>query len=59
MAADPKLTSVEKAKVAYLTGRMCKRSIAGEQVDLSDLQCKVDHILDRARERAVRGNSSK
>ncbi|MFF0622948.1 DUF6257 family protein [Streptomyces sp. NPDC004296] len=50
--ADPKLTAAEKAKVAVLTARMCKRSLAGEGVDLSDLERGIDRILDGAAERA-------
>ncbi|MBW1601784.1 hypothetical protein JJV70_06595 [Streptomyces sp. JJ66] len=53
MADDPKLTPAEKAKVAVLVGRMCKRSIAGDHVYLTDLQRKVDRILDRARQRGT------
>ena len=49
---DPPLTVGEAAKLLYLTGRMAKRGIAGEDVDLSDLQTKFDRILDGARERA-------
>ncbi|MER7152334.1 DUF6257 family protein [Streptomyces lydicus] len=52
MAQEPPLTAAEKAKVALLTARMCKRSLAGEHVDLGDLQRKVDRILDDATKRA-------
>ncbi|MFD9815029.1 DUF6257 family protein [Streptomyces sp. NPDC059080] len=48
---DPKLTAGEKAKVTVLVARMCKRDLAGEGVDQSDLERRVDHILDGARER--------
>lgn len=49
---DPPLTAGEAAQVAWLTGRMAKRSIAGEDVDQSDLLRKLDRILDGARKRA-------
>ncbi|MFF8900592.1 DUF6257 family protein [Streptomyces lydicus] len=52
MAPEPPLTAAEKAKVALLTARMCKRSLAGENVHLGDLQRKVDRILDDATQRA-------
>ncbi|MER7164251.1 DUF6257 family protein [Streptomyces lydicus] len=52
MAQEPPLTAAEKAKVALLTARMCKRSLAGENVHLGDLQRKVDRILDDATKRA-------
>jgi hypothetical protein len=48
---DPELTGREAAKVAWLIGRMAKRGIAGEDVDQSDLQRKLDRVLDGARER--------
>ncbi|WP_335982439.1 DUF6257 family protein [Streptomyces sp. CA2R106] len=49
---DPPLTGAEAAKVAWLIARMTKRGLAGEQVDQSDLQKKLDRILDGARKRA-------
>ncbi|WP_225846973.1 DUF6257 family protein [Streptomyces sp. HPF1205] len=49
---DPPLTAGEAARVALLLGRMAKRNIAGEEVDLRDLQRKVDRILAAARKRA-------
>ena len=49
---DPPLTAWESAQLAGLTARMAKRSIAGEDVDQSDLQRKFDRILDGARKRA-------
>lgn len=52
MAQEPPLTAAEKAKVALLTARMCKRSLAGEDVHLGDLQRRVDRILDGAAKRA-------
>ncbi|WP_327290115.1 DUF6257 family protein [Streptomyces sp. NBC_01198] len=49
---DPPLTAGEAAKVGWYIARMAKRAIAGEDVDLSDLQAKVDRIIDGARKRA-------
>ncbi|MEK2475695.1 DUF6257 family protein [Streptomyces noursei] len=49
---QPPLTAAEKVKIAGLTARMCKRSLAGENVHLADLQRKVDRILDDAAKRA-------
>ena len=49
---DPPLTVWEATKVTGLVARMAKRNIAGEDVDLADLQNKVDRILKGARERA-------
>ncbi|MFC9742931.1 DUF6257 family protein [Streptomyces noursei] len=51
---QPPLTAAEKVKIAGLTARMCKRSLAGEDVHLGDLQRKVDRILDGAAERHER-----
>ncbi|MGA5220990.1 DUF6257 family protein [Streptomyces cinereoruber] len=48
----PKLTAREHAQVAWCVARMAKRSVAGEQVDRSDLERKVDRILEGARKRA-------
>ncbi|GGR37866.1 hypothetical protein GCM10010497_45930 [Streptomyces cinereoruber] len=48
----PKLTAREHAQVAWCVARMAKRSVAGEHVDRSDLERKVDGILDGARKRA-------
>jgi hypothetical protein len=53
---DPPLTAGEAARVAWLIGRMAKRGLAGEEVDLSDLQRKLDRILDGARKRADQAN---
>ena len=49
---DPPLTAGEAAKLAWLTARMAKRGLAGEAVDLSDLQKKFDTIISKARTRA-------
>jgi hypothetical protein len=48
----PKLTPTEQAKVAWCVARMAKRCIAGEHVDRSDLERRVDRIIDGARKRA-------
>ncbi|MFI1160215.1 DUF6257 family protein [Streptomyces sioyaensis] len=48
---EPKLTAGEKARIAVLVGRMCKRDLAGPNVHQGDLQRKVDRIIDGARER--------
>jgi hypothetical protein len=53
---DPPLTAGEAARVAWLIGRMAKRGLAGEEVDLSDLQRKLDRILDGAHKRADQAN---
>jgi 2-methylcitrate dehydratase PrpD len=52
---DPPLTAGEATKLAWLTARMAKRGLAGEAVDLSDLQKKFDAIIDKARTRAEQG----
>ncbi|WP_411142553.1 DUF6257 family protein [Streptomyces sp. x-80] len=52
MAQTPPLTVGEKARIAGLTARMCKRHLAGENVDQSDLERRIDRILDGARKRA-------
>jgi Family of unknown function (DUF6257) len=49
---DPPLTGWEAARIAGLTARMAKRSIAGPDVDLRDLQNSIDRILHGARKRA-------
>jgi Family of unknown function (DUF6257) len=54
---DPPLTGREAAKVTWLIARMAKRGIAGDDVDLTDLQAKCDRILNKARERANRQDS--
>lgn len=48
---EPRLTTREKAKVTWYVARMCKRHIAGEGAEQSDLEAKVDRVIDRARER--------
>ncbi|MFI5803572.1 DUF6257 family protein [Streptomyces sp. NPDC051561] len=51
---EPRLTSGEKARIAVLVGRMCKREIAGPDVYQGDLERKVDRIIDGAARRAER-----
>ncbi|MFF7230040.1 DUF6257 family protein [Streptomyces sioyaensis] len=49
--ADPKLTAGEKARIAGLVARMCKRHVASPNVHQRDLERRVNRILDGARER--------
>ncbi|MGM9335614.1 DUF6257 family protein [Streptomyces murinus] len=56
---EPRLTVGEKTQIAWYVARMAKRGIAddrqvGGRVDQSDLQRKVDRVLDQAREREER-----
>ncbi|MFH8805493.1 DUF6257 family protein [Streptomyces sp. NPDC017936] len=44
-------TTAEKARVAALTARMAKRGLAGDSVDISDLQRRIERIEDQARRR--------
>jgi hypothetical protein len=48
---EPKLNALDKAQIAALMTRMCKRQIAGEHVYIGDLQKKVDRVIDRASKR--------
>lgn len=48
-------TGTEKARIALLTARMGWRGLAGPEVDLSDLQRRVERIENRA-ERRKNGN---
>ena len=41
----------EKARITALVARMGKRGLAGEGVDIRDLQRKVERIEDQARRR--------
>ncbi|WP_202527061.1 DUF6257 family protein [Streptomyces sp. SID5770] len=50
----PKLTAREHAQVAWAVARMAKRCVAGEQVDRSDLERKVERILEGARKREAK-----
>jgi hypothetical protein len=54
---EPRLTSGEKAKVAYYVARMCKRGLAGETVYQADLERKVERVIDGARKREERATS--
>ncbi|MFE4373281.1 DUF6257 family protein [Streptomyces sp. NPDC056835] len=51
---EPKLTVGEKARVAVLVVRMTKRCAVSEDIDRSDLERKVDRIIDGARRREER-----
>ena len=51
----PKLTAGEHARIAWNVARMCKRSMAGENVHQADLERKVDRIIDKARKRQEKG----
>ncbi|WP_181446517.1 DUF6257 family protein [Streptomyces sp. NTH33] len=44
-------TAGEKARIAVLTARMAKRGLAGDRVDLRDLQRRIERIEDAARRR--------
>jgi len=44
-------TAGEKARIAVLVARMAKRGIAGQTVDISDLQRRVERIENAARRR--------
>ncbi|MFF8610002.1 DUF6257 family protein [Streptomyces sp. NPDC015346] len=57
--ADPKLTAGETARVAYYVARMAKRCIASETVDRSDLERKVERVIDGARKRAEKDAKKK
>lgn len=56
MQPQPRLTARETARVAVLVARMAKRGLAddrvmGGRVDQSDLQHRVDQIIEGARKR--------
>lgn len=54
MARDIKFsdfTGGEKARLVVLHARMAKRGMAGDAVDISDLQRKVERIEKRAERR--------
>lgn len=56
MALEPKLTTGEKAKVAWYVARMAKRGIAddrltGGRVHQRDLERKVERVIEQARKR--------
>ncbi|MFJ8879651.1 DUF6257 family protein [Streptomyces albidoflavus] len=48
---EPQLTASEKTKAAWLIARMAKRAVAGPEVDQSDLERKLDRLMDAARKR--------
>ncbi|MFH8744364.1 DUF6257 family protein [Streptomyces albidoflavus] len=54
---EPQLTASEKAKAAWLIGRMAKRAVAGPEVDQSDLEKKLDRLLDAARKRETKAKT--
>jgi hypothetical protein len=54
MADGPKFSDFtlgEKLRVAGLTARMAKRGAAGDGVDISDLQARVERIEKQALKR--------
>ncbi|WP_406255445.1 DUF6257 family protein [Streptomyces chartreusis] len=58
MADDIKFsdfTTGEKARIALLTARMAKRGMAGMDVDISDLQRRVERIEKQAARRKKNG----
>ncbi|NEC16000.1 hypothetical protein G3I34_27745 [Streptomyces sp. SID8014] len=54
---EPQLTVSEKTKAAWLIARMAKRAVAGPEVDQSDLERKLDRLLDAARKREAESKS--
>ncbi|WP_405796687.1 DUF6257 family protein [Streptomyces longwoodensis] len=59
-----RLTTGEKAQIAWYVARMAKRGIAdtrqgGGRIDQSDLQRKVERIEKQARKRAERERKTK
>ncbi|MEV7983347.1 DUF6257 family protein [Streptomyces sp. NPDC086519] len=58
MAADDlsfsDFTVGERMRIAGLTARMAKRGVAGPDVDLSDLQARVERIENQARRRKTK-----
>jgi hypothetical protein len=46
------LTASEKAKVAWLSARILRRGVAGEQVYVADLFARLDAVIEGARRRA-------
>jgi hypothetical protein len=51
MAEDLKFsdfTTGEKARIAVLTARAAKRGLAGDSVDISDLQRRIERIENTA-----------
>ncbi|WP_127453466.1 DUF6257 family protein [Streptomyces sp. B29(2018)] len=56
---EPQLTASEKTKAAWLIARMAKRAVAGPEVDQSDLERKLDRLMDAARKREAEAKSSR
>ncbi|MFE3047522.1 DUF6257 family protein [Streptomyces albidoflavus] len=54
---EPQLTASEKTKAAWLIARMAKRAVAGPEVDQSDLEKKLDRLLDAARKREAKAKT--
>ncbi|MFF2258371.1 DUF6257 family protein [Streptomyces albidoflavus] len=54
---EPQLTASEKTKAAWLIARMAKRAVAGPEVDQSDLERKLDRLLDAARKREAKAKT--
>lgn len=59
MAREPKLTTGEKAKVAWYVARMAKRGLADDRltgglVHQRDLERKVERVIEQARAREER-----
>jgi hypothetical protein len=50
--AEPQYTAAEKARIALLVARMCKRGIAGPNVHQADLERRIDRIRNQAQKRA-------
>jgi hypothetical protein len=50
--AEPQYTATEKARIALLVARMCKRGIAGPDVHQADLERRIDRIKEQAQKRA-------
>ncbi|GAA2441430.1 DUF6257 family protein [Streptomyces glaucus] len=44
-------TAAEKARIVALTARMAKRGLASMDVDISDLQRRIERIEETARRR--------
>ena len=56
---EPQLTASEKTKAAWLIARMAKRAVAGPEVDQSDLEKKLDRLMETARQREAKTKSSR
>ncbi|TLQ46201.1 DUF6257 family protein [Streptomyces marianii] len=64
MAREPKLTTGEKAKVAWYVARMAKRGLAddrltGGRVHQRDLERKVERVIEQARTREEQRDAKK